>query len=75
MARTPTAQLSPADQERRRALNVMKGVALGALIGMAVIFVIAFAFQQQVPWLAYVRAAAEGGIKGILVYDLETGDR
>ncbi|SIT70580.1 DUF445 domain-containing protein [Microbacterium sp. RU33B] len=66
MARTPTSQLSPADQERRRALRVMKGVALGALIGMAVVFVFAFAFQQQVPWLAYVRAAAEGGMVGAL---------
>ena len=66
MARTPTALLSPADQERRRALRVMKGVALGALLFMAVVFVFAFAFQQQVPWLAYVRAAAEGGMVGAL---------
>ncbi|MET0296589.1 MAG: DUF445 domain-containing protein [Microbacterium sp.] len=66
MARTPTDLLSPADQERRRALRVMKGVALGALIFMAVVFVFAFAFQQQVPWLAYVRAAAEGGMVGAL---------
>ncbi|MDN3495970.1 DUF445 domain-containing protein [Planococcus sp. APC 4015] len=66
MARTPTNLLSPADQERRRALGVMKGVALGALIFMAVVFVFAFAFQQQVPALAYVRAAAEGGMVGAL---------
>ncbi len=66
MARTPTHLLSPADQERRRALRVMKGVALGALIAMAVVFLFAFAFQQQVPWLAYVRAAAEGGMVGAL---------
>ncbi len=66
MARTPTALLSPADQERRRALRVMKGVALGALVGMAIVFVFAFAFQQRVPWLAYVRAAAEGGMVGAL---------
>jgi uncharacterized membrane-anchored protein YjiN (DUF445 family) len=66
MARTPTALLSPADQERRRALRVMKGVALGALVAMAVIFVIAFALQDQYPALAYVRAAAEGGMVGAL---------
>lgn len=66
MARTPTALLSPADQERRRGLQLMKGVALGALIAMAVIFVIAFALQGQFPWLAYVRAAAEGGMVGAL---------
>ncbi|MGA7148436.1 MAG: DUF445 domain-containing protein, partial [Microbacterium sp.] len=66
MARTPTALLSPADQERRRGLRVMKGVALGALIFMAILFAFSFAFQQQVPALAYVRAFAEGGMVGAL---------
>ncbi|MDY0910947.1 DUF445 domain-containing protein [Microbacterium sp. CFBP9034] len=66
MARTPTALLSPADQERRRGLRVMKGVALGGLVFMAVLFVVAFAFQDQYPTLAYVRAFAEGGMVGAL---------
>ncbi|MFK4851517.1 DUF445 domain-containing protein [Microbacterium sp. ZW T6_19] len=66
MPRTPTTLLSPADQERRRALQRMKAVALGALIFMALAFVIAFALQQRVEWLAYVRAAAEGGMVGAL---------
>ncbi len=66
MPRTPMALLSPADQERLRALRRMKAVALGALIFMAVVFVIAFAFQERQPWLAYVRAAAEGGMVGAL---------
>ncbi len=66
MSRTPTALLSPADQDRRRGLNLMKGVALGALLFMAVLFVIAFALQGQYPWLAYVRAFAEGGMVGAL---------
>ncbi|MGN7970841.1 DUF445 domain-containing protein [Microbacterium sp. 22296] len=66
MARTPTAALSPADQERRRALRVMKGVALGALLGMAVVFAISFSLQREVEWLQYVRAAAEGGMVGAL---------
>ncbi|GAA2007104.1 DUF445 domain-containing protein [Microbacterium ulmi] len=66
MARTPTALLSPADQERRRALRIMKGVALGALLFTAVLFVVAFALQTRYPWLAYVRAAAEGGMVGAL---------
>ncbi len=64
--RTPTALLSPADQERRRGLRVMKGVALGALIFMALLFLFAFAFQEQYPPLAYVRAFAEGGMVGAL---------
>ncbi|KJQ54406.1 DUF445 domain-containing protein [Microbacterium sp. SA39] len=66
MARTPMAQLSPADQERLRALRRMKAVALGALVFMAVVFVLAFAFQERMGWLAYVRAAAEGGMVGAL---------
>ena len=66
MARTPMALLSPADQARRRSLTRMKAVALGALLFMAIVFVFAFAFQQDVPWLAYVRAAAEGGMVGAL---------
>ncbi|GAA2971145.1 uncharacterized membrane-anchored protein YjiN (DUF445 family) [Microbacterium terrae] len=65
MASPPTL-LSPADQERRRGLRRMKAVALGALVFMAVVFAVSFAFQQQVPALAYVRAAAEGGMVGAL---------
>ena len=66
MPRTPTTLLSPADQERRRALRRMKAVALGALVLMAVAFVVAFAMQERIGWLAYVRAAAEGGMVGAL---------
>lgn len=66
MPRTPMALLSPADQERLRALRMMKAIAVGALIFMAVVFVIAFWLQSQYPWLGYVRAAAEGGMVGAL---------
>ncbi len=66
MPRTPMTQLSPADQVRLSALRRMKAVALGALIFMAIVFVIAFAFQERLDWLAYVRAAAEGGMVGAL---------
>lgn len=66
MPRTPMAILSPADQVRLRALRRMKAVALGALVFMAVVFVVAFAFQERVGWLGYVRAAAEGGMVGAL---------
>ncbi|WP_204536560.1 DUF445 domain-containing protein [Arthrobacter tumbae] len=44
----------------------MKTVATGLLAVMAVIFLVAFAFQEQYPWLQYVRAAAEGGMVGAL---------
>lgn len=42
----------------------MQRVALGLLGVMAIIFVISFALQNQYPWLAYVRAASEGGMVG-----------
>ncbi|MFG6403519.1 DUF445 domain-containing protein [Microbacterium sp. P04] len=66
MPPTPTALLSPADQERRRALQRMKAVALGALVLMAVVFAVAFVLQTRYPWLQWVRAAAEGGMVGAL---------
>lgn len=66
MARTPTALLSPADRERLRGLRIMKGIALGALIALSIVFVFAFALEGRYPWLAYVRAAAEGGMVGAL---------
>ncbi|WP_309065676.1 DUF445 domain-containing protein [Microbacterium sp.] len=66
MSRTPMALLSPADQERLRALRRMKAVALGALAVMALAFVLAFWLQERHPWLQYVRAAAEGGMVGAL---------
>jgi len=66
MSRTPMALLSPADQGRLRSLRRMKAVALGALLFMAVLFVIAFWLQGRLPWLGYVRAAAEGGMVGAL---------
>jgi uncharacterized membrane-anchored protein YjiN (DUF445 family) len=66
MTVTSPVGLSPADQERRRALRRMKGVALGALLFMAALFAVSFAFQQEVPALAYLRAAGEGGMVGAL---------
>lgn len=54
------------DTERAAGLRRMKTVATGLLAVMAVIFLIAFALQEQYPWLQYVRAAAEGGMVGAL---------
>ncbi|WP_324014152.1 DUF445 domain-containing protein [Microbacterium sp. JZ37] len=66
MPRTPTELLSPADRERLASLRRMKAVALGALLLMAALFVLGFALQESVPALAYLRAAAEGGMVGAL---------
>jgi uncharacterized membrane-anchored protein YjiN (DUF445 family) len=66
MVRTPTALLSPADRARRRALRRMQTIATAALVALAIVFALAFALQEQYPWVAYVRAAAEGGMVGAL---------
>ncbi|MFT2815373.1 DUF445 domain-containing protein [Leifsonia sp. A12D58] len=58
--------LGPADQERLRALQGMKRLATGLLLLMAVVFAVSFALQDTYPWLAYVRAAAEGGMVGAI---------
>lgn len=44
----------------------MQGIAVGLLIFMAVLFVVAFILQERIPWFGYVRAAAEGGMVGAL---------
>ncbi|MDQ0848082.1 uncharacterized membrane-anchored protein YjiN (DUF445 family) [Arthrobacter sp. B3I9] len=55
-----------ADAGKAAALRKMKLLAVSLLIAMAVIFLLAFALQNQYPWLEYVRAAAEGGMVGAL---------
>ena len=54
------------DAERAAGLTKMKRLATGMLVLMVVIFIVAFALQEQYPWLQYVRAAAEGGMVGAL---------
>ncbi|MBP6684727.1 MAG: DUF445 family protein, partial [Leucobacter sp.] len=44
----------------------MQGIAVGLLIFMAVLFVVAFILQERIPWFGYIRAAAEGGMVGAL---------
>ncbi|WP_405375258.1 MULTISPECIES: DUF445 domain-containing protein [unclassified Microbacterium] len=66
MARIPFGSLSSADQQRYRGLRTMKAVALGALVFMAIVFVVAFILEDDLPALGYVRAAAEGGMVGAL---------
>ncbi|HEV7849338.1 MAG TPA: DUF445 domain-containing protein [Mycetocola sp.] len=57
---------SPADAERRVALIRMKRTATALLGLMAVIFCVSFALQDEIPWLAWVRAASEGGMVGAI---------
>lgn len=57
---------TPADFAKLRALKRMQAVALGLLILMAVVFGVSFALQERIPWMAYIRAASEGGMVGAL---------
>ncbi|GAA4379658.1 DUF445 domain-containing protein [Agromyces bauzanensis] len=56
----------PTDAERLAALQRMKRVALGLLLAAAVVFAVSFTLQDEIPWLAYVRAASEGAMVGAI---------
>lgn len=58
--------LTPSDVERRAGLISMKRTATALLIAMAVIFCVSFSLQDEFPWLAWVRAASEGGMVGAI---------
>nr|WP_232755872.1 DUF445 domain-containing protein [Leucobacter sp. PH1c] len=58
--------MTPDDFQRLRDLRRMQRIAVGLLIGMAVVFVVSFVLQDRYPWLGYVRAASEGGMVGAL---------
>lgn len=64
--RATTARTTLTDEERRVALRSMKRVATSLLLVAAVVFAVSFALQDEVPWLGYVRAAAEGAMVGAL---------
>ncbi|WP_353808413.1 DUF445 domain-containing protein [Agromyces sp. SYSU T00194] len=63
-ARADAARRPPTDAERRAALRRMQRLATSLLVLAAVVFAFAFALQDEVPWLGYVRAAAEGAMVG-----------
>lgn len=63
----PTAQaLTPAEQERARALSRMKWAATGLFLLMAAVFVLTHIAQDQPVWLGYVRAFSEAAMVGAL---------
>jgi uncharacterized membrane-anchored protein YjiN (DUF445 family) len=62
----PGTALAAGDAERRAALTRMKRLAAGLLVVMAVVFAVSFALQGSYPGLAYLRAAAEGGMVGAI---------
>jgi uncharacterized membrane-anchored protein YjiN (DUF445 family) len=51
---------------KQRALRRMKAVALGFLLGAAVVYVVARLNEDAAPWVGYVRAMAEAGMVGAL---------
>ncbi len=56
----------PTDEERRIALQRMKRLATSLLIVAAAVFAVAFPLQDQIPWMGFVRAAAEGAMVGAI---------
>lgn len=58
--------LNLTDEQRLSRLRRMKFVATGMLVGLAVLFVVAFILQKEYSGWSYVRAAAEGGMVGAL---------
>ncbi|MGW4928844.1 DUF445 domain-containing protein [Agromyces sp. NPDC004153] len=65
-APAPEARALPTDAERLAALRRMKRVATSLLLVAAVVFAVSFALQDEVPWLGFVRAAAEGAMVGAI---------
>ena len=54
------------EQAKQRGLRRMKAVALGFLLGAAVVYVIARSNEDAAPWVGYLRAMAEAGMVGAL---------
>lgn len=66
MTSTTGQALTPAEQERARALSRMKWVATGLFLVMALVFVLTFLPQEAPSWLGYVRAFSEAAMVGAL---------
>ncbi|WP_443591717.1 DUF445 domain-containing protein [Agromyces cavernae] len=64
--RVPTGRAVPSDAERLAALRRMKRVATSLLVMAAAVFAVSFALQDDIAWLGYVRAAAEGAMVGAI---------
>lgn len=67
-ARRSMTSFSPADEEKQRGVRRMKLTAVGLLIFVAVVYVLAkWASNEGAgPWTGYVAAAAEAGMVGAL---------
>jgi uncharacterized membrane-anchored protein YjiN (DUF445 family) len=59
--------LTKIEQDKQRDLRRMKAVALGFLLGAAVVYVVARRYEDAAAaWVGYVRAMAEAGMVGAL---------
>ncbi|MBL3685988.1 DUF445 domain-containing protein [Leucobacter zeae] len=65
-SRRSLGAVTPDDFARLAGLRRMQAIAVGLLLGMAVLFVVSFLLQERIPWFGYVRAASEGGMVGAL---------
>src|SRR5215212_5679403 len=60
---SPIPQVQDAEAKQLQ-LDRMKRRATGLLVGMAVVFLVAWLLEGGHPWLGYVRATAEAGMVG-----------
>jgi uncharacterized membrane-anchored protein YjiN (DUF445 family) len=63
---TTARRTVPTDEERRIALRRMKRLATSLLLVAAAVFAVAFPLQDEIPWMGFVRAAAEGAMVGAI---------
>jgi uncharacterized membrane-anchored protein YjiN (DUF445 family) len=59
-------QLSAGDLERRAGMRRMKALALGLLVAVTILFVVATWLEKSHSWVGYVRAFAEAAMVGAL---------
>jgi uncharacterized membrane-anchored protein YjiN (DUF445 family) len=59
-------QLSAGDLERRAGMRRMKALALGLLVAVTILFVVATWLEKRHSWVGYVRAFAEAAMVGAL---------
>ena len=58
--------LSANDLERRAGMRRMKRLALGLLVFVTIVFLVARALEDDHSWVGYIRAFAEAAMIGVL---------
>ncbi|PDQ36481.1 MAG: hypothetical protein B5766_00615 [Candidatus Lumbricidophila eiseniae] len=62
----PRARPRITDADRASALRRMKRLATALFVFATIVFAVSFALQEQIPWVGYIRASAEGAMVGAI---------